>query len=88
MVKFQYRHEDSGAALAPNWRRVLLVDSLVGVVAVVLGVASLVAWNAIVGWILILLGVAYLFAVVGRRSSSTRHAAARMLLISPTSISE
>ena len=66
MVKFQYRHEDSGAALAPNWRRVLLVDAVVGLVAVALGILSLVAWNAIVGWVLILLGVAYLFAVIGR----------------------
>jgi uncharacterized membrane protein len=66
MVKFQYRHEDSGAALAPNWRRVLLVDAFVGVLALVLGIAAVIGWNRIVGWVLVLLGLVYLFAVVGR----------------------
>ena len=66
MVKFQYRHEDSGAALAVNWWRVLLVDGLVGVIVLGLGVLSLVAWNAVVGWILVLLGILYSFAIIGR----------------------
>jgi hypothetical protein len=75
MVKFQYRHEDSGAALAPNWRRVLLVDALVGVVVAALGILSLVAWNQIVGWILVLLGIVYLFAVIGRYRTWKAHRA-------------
>jgi uncharacterized membrane protein HdeD (DUF308 family) len=66
MVKFQYRHEDSGAVTAPNWRRVILVDALVGLVVLGLGVASLVAWNKVVGWILVVLGIVYVFAVIGR----------------------
>jgi hypothetical protein len=64
--KFEYRHEDSRAALAPNWRRVLFVDALAGVVVLALGVASVIGWNRIVGWVLILLGLAYVFALVGR----------------------
>jgi uncharacterized membrane protein HdeD (DUF308 family) len=75
MVKFQYRHEDSGAALAPNWLRVLLVDALVGVVVLGLGILSLVAWNQVVGWILVLLGVVYLFAIVGRYRTWKAHRA-------------
>jgi hypothetical protein len=66
MVKFQYRHEESGAALARNWRRVLLVDASVGLVVIALGIASVLGWNAIVGWVLVLLGLVYVFAVVGR----------------------
>jgi hypothetical protein len=70
MPKFEYRHEDSAAASAPNWRRVLLVDACVGVVVIVLGVVALVAWDGIagtiIGWLLVLLGVAYVLAIVGR----------------------
>ena len=70
MVKFEYRHEDSGAALASNWRRVLLVDASVGVLVIAVGVLALVAWHSIVGvivgWALVLLGVVYVFAVIGR----------------------
>jgi hypothetical protein len=73
MVKFQYRHEDSAAALAPNWRRVLLVDAGMGLVVLALGVLSVVAWNQIVGWILVLLGVLYLFAVTGRYRTWKAH---------------
>jgi protein-S-isoprenylcysteine O-methyltransferase Ste14 len=75
MVKFQYRHEDSGAAMAANWWRVLLVDALVGVVVLALGVLSLARWNAIVGWILVLLGILYLFAIIGRFRTWKAHRA-------------
>jgi uncharacterized membrane protein HdeD (DUF308 family) len=73
MAKFEYRHEDSAAASAPNWRRVLLVDAAVGVVVVALGVLSLAAWNAVVGWILVLLGVTYLLALLGRYRTWRAH---------------
>jgi uncharacterized membrane protein HdeD (DUF308 family) len=73
MVKFQYRHEASGAVMAPNWRRVLLVDALVGLVVLGLGIASLAAWNKVVGWILVVLGVVYVFAVIGRYRTWKAH---------------
>ena len=66
MPKFEYRHEDSAAALARNWWRVLLVDGLVAVVALALGVWSIVSWNEIAGWVLVLLAVAYAMALIGR----------------------
>jgi Ca2+/Na+ antiporter len=66
MVKFEYRHEDSAGALARNWWRVLLVDGLVAVVVLALGVLSIVKWNEIVGWVLVLLAVAYAMALIGR----------------------
>jgi hypothetical protein len=66
MPRFEYRHEDSRAALASNWRRVLLVDASAGIVVFALGVASVVGWNPIVGWILVLLGSAYVLAIIGR----------------------
>jgi protein-S-isoprenylcysteine O-methyltransferase Ste14 len=75
VAKFEYRHEDSAAASARNWWRVLLVDALVGVILLALGVASIVAWNGIVGWILVLLGVAYLLALVGRYRAWRAHRA-------------
>jgi hypothetical protein len=73
VVKFQYRHEDSPAALAPNWRRVLLVDGLVGVIVLALGLLAFVAWNTIVGGIVVLLGLVYVFAVVGRYRTWRAH---------------
>lgn len=66
MVKFEYRHEDSAGALARNWWRVLLVDGLVAVAVLALGVLSIVGWNAIAGWILVLIAVTYAFALIGR----------------------
>ena len=66
MVKFRYRHEDSPAALASNWWRVLLVDVGLGLLVLVLGVISVVAWNEVLGWILVLLGGLYLLALIGR----------------------
>jgi thiosulfate reductase cytochrome b subunit len=66
MPRFEYRHEDSRAALASNWRRVLLVDAAAGTVVLALGVASVVGWNPVVGWILVLLGLAYVLAIIGR----------------------
>jgi len=66
MVKFEYRHEDSAGALARNWWRVLLVDGLVAVVGLALGVLSIIKWNEIVGWVLVLLAVAYAMALIGR----------------------
>jgi len=65
-VRFRYRHEESPAALAANWWKVLLVDAGLGLLVVVLGVLSIVAWSEIVGWILVLLGGLYLLALVGR----------------------
>ena len=66
MVKFEYRHEDSAGALARNWWRVLLVDGMVAVVVLALGVLSILKWNEIVGWILVLLAVTYAMALIGR----------------------
>jgi Na+(H+)/acetate symporter ActP len=66
MVKFSYRHDESNAALAPNWRAVLLVDLLMGLVVLAGGVAAVLWWNAIVGWILVVLGMLYVFALIGR----------------------
>jgi thiosulfate reductase cytochrome b subunit len=66
MVKFRYRHEESNAARAQNWRAVLLVDLLMGLAVIAGGAAAIVWWSAIVGWILVALGMLYVFALIGR----------------------
>jgi len=53
------------ATFAPNWRTVLAVDALVGVVVIVVG-GLLQLWLAWLGWIVIGIGVVYV-ALVGRR---------------------
>jgi len=54
------------AALAPNWRTVLAVDALVGVVGIVVGVLVAAWWLVWPGAVIAGLGVLYVLAV-GRR---------------------
>jgi uncharacterized membrane protein HdeD (DUF308 family) len=72
-VKFRYRHEESPAVMAPNWRWVLLVDALMGLAVLAAGIVSVLAWNRIVGWILVVLGIIYVFAVIGRYRTWKAH---------------
>jgi len=53
------------ATFAPNWKTVLAVDGTIGGVLVVLGVV-LANWVTWAGWILIILGLTYVFMVVRR----------------------
>jgi len=59
------------AALAGNWRRILLVDALVGVGAVVLGAVAWVWWTPWAGVPLVVLGLLYV-ALVGVRYRAWR----------------
>jgi hypothetical protein len=61
-----YDPSASPAALASNWRRVLLVDALAGVAVAVAGVVLMVVWSPFGGAVLAALGVLYVFAVVRR----------------------
>jgi hypothetical protein len=61
-----YDPSASPAALASNWRRVLLVDALAGVAVAVAGVVLMVVWWPLGGAVLAALGVLYVFAVVRR----------------------
>ncbi len=56
----------SAAALASNWRRVLLVDALMGVAVAAAGVVLAITWSRLGGGALAALGVLYVFAVVRR----------------------
>lgn len=58
---------DDSAAYAVNWRVVLVADALVGVVVVIAGVVALLAWNAVVGAMLILVGAVYV-GLIGARA--------------------
>jgi hypothetical protein len=60
------------AAYASNWRTVLLVDSLVGIVAVAAGVVVAVALNGAVGSVLAGAGIAYLLLGL-RRGRRWKH---------------
>ena len=61
-----YDPSASPAALASNWRRVLLVDALAGLAVVVGGLVLMVVWSPFGGAVLAALGVLYVFAVVRR----------------------
>lgn len=56
---------DDRAALAANWRTLLLVDAALALAAVVIG-AAVVARGAVWGWLLVGAGVVYGFFVGGR----------------------
>jgi hypothetical protein len=56
----------SPAAYARNWRQVLLTDAGVGVVFVASGVWAYVAWNEVIGGLVVALGVLYVFLVFRR----------------------
>ena len=47
------------AALASNWRQVLVVDAAVGLAVVVAGVTVLIAVSVLVGALVVLAGAAY-----------------------------
>lgn len=53
------------ATFAPNWKSVLVVDGLVGIVIVTLGLASRY-WVNVLGWLLVGAGMVYLFLVLRR----------------------
>ena len=53
-------------ALAPNWRRVVAVDALVGIVLFAAGVVLMVAWSLVIGAFIAAAGCTYL-VLVGRR---------------------
>ena len=56
----------SPAALASNWRRVLVVDALAGAAMLAAGVVLMVVWSRFGGAVLAALGVLYVFAIVRR----------------------
>ncbi len=58
---------DDSAAYASNWRAVLAVDALLGLVVALAGVAAALAVNVVVGTAMVALGAAYL-ALVGSRA--------------------
>jgi 4-hydroxybenzoate polyprenyltransferase len=71
----------SGNVSVRNARLFLGAQALLGLLvllqfnrfAVALGVLSLAAWNAVGGWILVLLGVTYLLALLGRYRTWRAH---------------
>jgi len=56
---------DDRAALAANWRVLLLADGTLALSAVVIG-GAVVVGGALWGWLLVVLGVVYGFFVGGR----------------------
>jgi hypothetical protein len=60
------RGAGSPAALAPNWRQVLLADAALGLMVAVAGILMVVLADAPAGWVPATLGVVYVFAIVGR----------------------
>ena len=65
------RRSDDSAAFAVNWRMVLAVDALLGVVALVVGAWFWVAGSVLVGAVLGVAGGVYV-ALVARRASRWR----------------
>ena len=61
-----YDPNDSPAAMAPNWRRVILVDGLLGIVLAIVGVVLAITWSRFGGAVIAAFGVLYLFAVIRR----------------------
>lgn len=59
------------AAYAVNWKVVLFVDALMGLVVVAGGLVALVVWNFWVGAFLMLCGCAYV-GMVARRADQWR----------------
>jgi hypothetical protein len=59
------------AAYAVNWKVVLFVDALMGLVVVAGGLVALVLWNFWLGAFLVLAGCLYV-AMVGRRADQWR----------------
>ena len=60
------------ATFAPNWKSVLAADGFIGLLIVALGVAVIVWWIDIVGWLIVIAGVGYC-AGVGRRAMQWRY---------------
>lgn len=60
------RASDDSAAFAVNWRTVLVVDALVGVLMAVVGVAAYFLWNIGVGLALMIVGAVYVVLVANR----------------------
>jgi hypothetical protein len=58
---------DDSAALAPNWRRVLVVDAALGVIVSVAGVVLALLVSVAVGFLVVAVGAAYT-ALVGSRA--------------------
>lgn len=54
------------AIYASNWRRIIVVDALLGTVLVAVGVALMAGWNVVGGAFVAALGLTYVLAV-GRR---------------------
>jgi hypothetical protein len=61
-----YDPNDSPAALASNWRRVIFVDGLLGIALAVVGIFLAITWSRFGGAVVAALGVLYLFAVIRR----------------------
>jgi hypothetical protein len=58
---------DDSAAYASNWRAVLALDALIGVVTSLVGLVITLAVSAVVGILVVALGAAYT-ALVGARA--------------------
>lgn len=56
----------SPAIYASNWRRILIIDALLGVAFAVIGVLVMVRWNLWVGSFMGALGLTYVVAVFRR----------------------
>ena len=64
--RMEYDPNASVAATASNWKRVIVVDALVGVVVAIVGVVLAFTWSSFGGAVIAALGVLYLFAVIRR----------------------
>jgi len=60
-----YAKKARAATFAPNWKSVLAADAFVGIAIVLLGVAA-TFWIPVIGWLLVVVGVVYIFLVVRR----------------------
>ena len=61
-----YDPNASPAAMASNWRRVIFVDGLLGIVLAVVGVVLAITWSRFGGAVVAAAGVLYVFAVIRR----------------------
>ena len=53
-------------ALAPNWRTVLIVDVLMGVLMIAAGVVASLVWSVVLGAFLAAVGMVYVLLVARR----------------------
>ncbi len=64
--RLDYDPNASVAATASNWKRVIFVDALLGIVAAIVGVVLAFTWSSFGGAVIAAIGVLYVFAVIRR----------------------